>query len=190
MKFVGRPRNCVAVGNRHHGIGSLMLFVLTNCTVMKKPIVNPSIAALLLVLGGCTTYDRADGMPPLRISTGTPERIVLRTDGAPGQNFSAILTVDGSRKGISAVTPAEFSLDCVVLVNEVTQMDRDASFSFIIERSDGTSRYHTPPVGNFSRFRYHSQILEIVARERDEFGGKRLEPTAAIRFGFNSCTPL
>lgn len=122
------------------------------------------MTALILIVGGCATYERTEGMPPLRISTKTPESIVLRTDGSPGQSFSAVLTVDGSRREISGVTPAEFPLECVVLVGEVTRFDGDGSFSFMVERQNGKGRFYTPPVSRLLRFRYYSGSISLLAQ--------------------------
>lgn len=134
------------------------------CTVMKKHLAHLSLTALIFVVGGCATYDRTEGMPPLRISAKTPERIILKTEGASGQSFSAILIIDGSRREISGVTPAEFPLECVVLVGEATRVDGDGSFHFVIERRNGRGRFYTPPVSNL-RFRYYSGAIEILTRQ-------------------------
>src|SRR5512137_866900 len=104
---------------------------------MKKHVISLSLAVMALIVGGCATTQRTEGLPPLRVTTTIPEHSVLKTVGAPGQSFSAILTVDGSRREISGVTPAEFPLECVVLVGEVTKYDGDGSFSFVIERQNG-----------------------------------------------------
>ena len=132
---------------------------------MKKHIVNLSLAILILIPGGCATYDRSEGLPPLRVSTRTPEHIILRTDGSPGQKFSAVLTVDGSRREISGVTPAEFPLECVVLVGKVTTVDGDGSFGFVIERQNGRGRFYTPPVKSLRCFRYYSGSIGLLAQK-------------------------
>jgi hypothetical protein len=75
------------------------------------------------------------------------------------------LTVDGSRREISGVTPAEFELDCVVLVGEVTKVDGDGSFNFMIERQNPRGLFYTPPVKNLGCFRYHAGSIGILAQK-------------------------
>jgi hypothetical protein len=131
---------------------------------MKKHIINLSLAAITLIVGGCATTQRTEGFPPLRVTTTTPEHIILKTLGSAGQGFSALLTVDGVRREISGVTPAEFPLECVVLVGEVTKVDGDGSFSFVIERQNGRGLFYTPPVQSLSRFRYYSGSMSVLAQ--------------------------
>ena len=103
-------------------------------------------------------------MPPLRVSTKTPERIILQTEGPAGESFSVVLTVDGLRREISGVTPAEFPLEGVVLVGEVTKVEGDGSFNFVIERQNGRGRFNTPPVNSLRCFQYYSGSMGILAR--------------------------
>lgn len=138
---------------------------------MKQHLVTLGIIGLLFVFGGCATYDRTEGMPPLRISGMKKESIILRTEGSLGQTFSAVLRIDGLRREISGITPAEFPLECAVLVCEVQRSDGDGSLSFVIERTDGTGRFYTKPVRNLQRFRYHSRILEILGKNPYEWDG-------------------
>lgn len=126
-----------------------------------------SMAALIFFVGaGCATYEDTEG----RIAKGTPERILLRTEGPPGQSFSAVLIVDGSRREISGVTPTEFPMECRLLVGEMKRVDGDGEFSFAIERHDGTGRFYTPPVKDLVSFRYHSGVLEVLTKNGNGFG--------------------
>lgn len=142
--------------------------IIWHITFMKNHIITLSSIAMTLLVAGCATTPRADApqtveFPPLRVTTTTPEHILLKTVGSSGQTFSAVLTVDGSRREINGVTPAAFPLECVVLVGEVTAVGGDGSFSFVIERQDGRDLSYTPAVQRHHRFRYHSGGMETLA---------------------------
>ena len=137
---------------------------------MKKRIAVLSVVMLVVVGAGYALqeykrYDRTPGFAPLRISSTKAEPIILKTEGAPGQRFSAILTVDGSRKDISGISPAAFPLECILLVGEVTEYDGDGSFSLMIERQNAIGRFYTPPVRDLRRFRYYDNTMGVLGRE-------------------------
>jgi hypothetical protein len=138
---------------------------------MKKHIINLSVVAITLICGGCASYDRTEGFVPLRMTRKTPERIVLKTFGSPGQRFSGVLTVDGKRQEISGVTPAEYPLNCVVLIGEVTSLGGDGDFGFMIERQDTPGRFYTPKINvgtplvrEKCRFRYYAGSMAVMAQ--------------------------
>ncbi|MHC1765917.1 MAG: hypothetical protein AB9869_16735 [Verrucomicrobiia bacterium] len=137
---------------------------------MKKQIINLSLVAITFIFSGCASYDRTEGFAPLRISSKTPERIVLKSFGSPGQRFSGVLTVDGKRQEISGETPAEYPLECSVLIGEVTSHGGDGHFGFMIERQDTPGRFYTPKInagtplvrGKY-RFRYYAGSIAVMA---------------------------
>jgi hypothetical protein len=137
---------------------------------MKKRITITSLIILALVCGGYiiyeyNRYDRTPGFAPLRLAAKKPERLRVKTVGASGQSFTVTLTVDGSRREISGVTPADFSLECIVLVGEVTKFDGDGSFSLLIERQNGIGQFYTPPVRDLQRFRYCDNSIGVLGRQ-------------------------
>ena len=164
---VGRQIGRVACAPRSPATAFAHLFrwtALDTITPMKMRIINLGLAAMILVVGGCATTQRAEVFPPLRVST-KPEHITLKTVGPSGQSFSAVLMVDDSRQEISGVTPAEFPLECVVLAGKVTKVDGDGSFRFVIERQKIPGRFYTPAVKDLQRFRYYSGSIEVLAQK-------------------------
>ena len=123
-----------------------------------------TLAAAALLTYFHTWYDRTPGFRALRLKTRQPERLLVKTEGMPGQEFSAIFTVDGKRREVSGVTPAQFALECVVLIGEVPTFDGDGSFNLLIERQDGIGRFYTPPALKLSRFRYHRGVIALQVR--------------------------
>ena len=107
----------------------------------------------------------ADGFPPLQLTSRTPEHITLKTVGSPGQQFTGTLTVDGTGRAISGVTPAEFVFDCVVLAGEVTVTDGDGSFGFHIATPAGNSYVYAPTTNVARLFRYHDRKIEMRTKK-------------------------
>jgi hypothetical protein len=131
---------------------------------MKAHLIGLSLTTLLLMVAGCGTYDRTGGLPPLQITVRTPEHITLKAEGSPGQRFSVVLTVDGVRRAVFGVTPTEFDLNCFLLAGEVTRVEGDGSFIFVIERQNGTGRFYTPPVKNLRSFRYYDGEIWLAQK--------------------------
>jgi hypothetical protein len=128
---------------------------------MKIQIIVLSLTTAALVLGGCASSRQASGFPSLQTRTRTPERITLKTFGPPGQQFSGVLTVDGVRREISGVTPAEYPIECVVLSGVVTNASSSSErFGFEVSRANG--QFFTPGTDRVCRFRYHAGSLEIL----------------------------
>jgi hypothetical protein len=130
---------------------------------MKIQIIILSLTAAF-VLGGCASSRQASGFPPLQTRTHTPERITLKTFGPPGQPFSGLLTVDGVRREISGVTPAEYPLECVVLTGVVTNASGGSQrFGFEVSRANG--HFFTPETDRVCWFRYHAGSLEVMTAQ-------------------------
>jgi hypothetical protein len=119
---------------------------------MKTRSMVLSLAAVALLLGGCATARQAQ--------SSTPERITLKTFGAPGQQFSGVLTVDGVRQDIAGVTPAEYQMECVELSGIVTNASSSKRFGFEVSRKD--SQLFTPGTDRVCCFRYHAGVLEVL----------------------------
>jgi hypothetical protein len=69
--------------------------------------------------------------------------------------------VDGVRREISGVTPAEYSLECVVLSGVVTNLSSSGErFGFEVSRANG--HFFTPGTDRVCWFRYYAGSLEVL----------------------------
>jgi hypothetical protein len=133
---------------------------------MKNRIIGLSVATAAFVFSGCassrdaTSSRDGKGFPPLQTVSSTPEHIVLKTFGRPGQQFCGFLNVDGVRREVAGVTPAEYPLDCVVVSGVVTNSIPDERFGFEVSRKNG--QFYTPGTDRVCVFRYHAGALEIL----------------------------
>lgn len=115
-----------------------------------------ALAAALLT--GCAHAPGSD----FRKRTNRIEDFTFRTKGDPGQAFTAILSLDGTERRISGVSPAQYSFSACVLTGTITRTGGNGSLSFEIVSSNALVGFGAPkgPVGR-CRVRYHDRGIEV-----------------------------
>ncbi len=109
-----------------------------------------------LCLSACVSHRVSLESPFEQLRTTTREHVYLRTAGADGQTFHAILNIDGTRQELSGTSPAEFPLDVCWMTAEVRKTGGPGSLSFRVvapRRAVGCCGLEKP--GSSCWFAYH-----------------------------------
>ena len=96
---------------------------------------------IMLLSSGC--FSRPSSLQAFDIQkrTAARERVVFRAIGEAGQSFGGYLLIDGDKRSVSGVTPAEFSLTACVVIGHLYKVRGDGKLSFEIEQADGKSGF-------------------------------------------------
>ena len=125
---------------------------------MHKAIAVFLLGATLLPLSpGCASPGRAFVKRSDKV-----QKIVLRTRGEPGQYFTTNLNIDGVRREIQGVSPAEYPLEACVMTGTIQKTSGDGTLRFEIREGGamlGFGALDEP--GQSCRFRYHDNGIEV-----------------------------
>lgn len=101
--------------------------------------------------------------PAFQKRTEQVEKLVLSVDGAAGQGFTGMLTVDGVSREVSGVTPAEYPLEASVLIGDFRKQGGRGSLSFRIQAMGSDYAVGTLKRRDARcRFGYHAGEVELL----------------------------
>jgi len=126
----------------------------------------------MLVMAGCVVSRSGNAPRRFRRTSTVPEQLSLRTFGDAGQAFEGVLVVDGERRDVSEVSPAEFPLTASVVAGEFIRTGGGGIFEFRIYRDKGSVGFGgLSEPGRSVRFRYHNGAIEVSSDISLDDGG-------------------
>src|SRR5688572_6492452 len=126
---------------------------------MTKPITAFLLSAgLLLLIPGCAS----PGERGFVKRSDKVQKIVFRAKGEPGQHFTGSLNIDGVKKEIQGVSPAEYPLEACVLTGSIRKTAGDGTLKFEIREGGSMLGFGAlEESGQSCRFRYHANGIEV-----------------------------
>ena len=119
------------------------------------------VATFLLCGVGCTTRSLDVGSFNIQKQTSAIENVILKAEGASGQEFSGTLLVDGKERAISGVTPAVIPIRGCIIVGTLEKNNGKGSISFNIERTGLTLGFGAlSQNGSQIEFAYHNGTVK------------------------------
>ncbi|HIG29389.1 MAG TPA: hypothetical protein EYQ50_16980 [Verrucomicrobiales bacterium] len=117
---------------------------------MRKLAETALVTIILLFGSGCVIRSLDAGNFKIHKRSIVTEDVILKLEGESGQTFSGTLLVDGEKRPVSGVTPANIPIRGCVIVAMLEKKDGKGSILLEIEHKGGHSWFRCSQSKRFS----------------------------------------